>query len=458
MHRSPDVLVEGPLEGGWRGKPFGAAMVDLEAAGYCEEEYILAGEATRYRLIDPEYRYDGFWSVEPAGSAPFRTRLLVRRPVDMSRFNGTVLVGWNNVSYGFETLDGESDETLLGGFAFVGVSAQRVGLHGLPIGEPLGLVAWDAERYADLSIPNDDYCYDIFTQAAAVVGRDHVATPDILAGADVHKLVAWGRSQSAIRLASYYNAIQPLTRTFDGFLLEVYHGGGAMISSLSPGGVVPEIPEPFVPVVNLLPYGSHLLRTDVAAPVLVVNSETEATPYAKVRQDDTATYRLWEVAGAAHVGAAARARSVARQQWEFGGSVPEPWVIPDDPNTLSMDPVYDAALHHLQRWITEGTPPPSLPRIEVDGSPPAIVRDEHGNAVGGIRLPDLEVPTATHLGASEPGETPNLFGRSIPFAREVYHRLYPDEENRRRHFAAAVRQAEAAGFILPRDAERLLGP
>jgi Alpha/beta hydrolase domain len=177
----------------------------------------------------------------------------------------------------------------------------------------------------------------------------------------------------------------------------------------------------------------------------------------RVRQDDTATYRLWEVAGAAHIGAAARVRSVARQEREFGGSVPEPWVIPDDPNALSMDPVYDAALHHLQRWITEGTPPPSLPRMEVSGSPRTIVRDELGNAVGGVRLPELEVPTATHLGASEPGHTPNLFGRSIPFDPEVSARLYPDEDSHRRQFDAAVRQAEAAGFILPRDAAKLLG-
>jgi hypothetical protein len=433
-------------------------MVDLGAAGYCEEEYVLSGEATRYRLVDEEYRYDGYWLVEPAGVAPFRTRLLVRRPVDISRFNGTVLVGWNNVSYGFETLDGENDETLLEGFAFVGVSAQRVGVHGLPFGKPLGLVSWDAERYGDLFIPDDDYCYDVFTKAALVVGVDRPRSPDLLAGADVRGVVAWGRSQSAIRLASYYNAIQPLTHTFDGFLLEVYHGGGAMVSSLSPGGDVPEIPEPMLPVVNLLPYGSHLLRTDMPAPAFVVNSETEAIPGAKVRQDDTATYRLWEVAGAAHISVAARLRSVARQQWEFGGTVPEPWVIPDDPNTLSMDPVYDAALHHLQRWISQGTPPPSLPCIEVVGSPPAIVRDEYGNAVGGIRLPHLEVPMATHLGASEPGETPNLFGRSIPFTPEECERLYPNNDSYRLRFAAAVREAQAAGFILPRDAEKLLGP
>ena len=47
----------------------------------------------------------------------------------------------------------------------MGVTAQRVGVHG--VGEyPMGLVTWDPDRYASLSIPSDDYSYDIFTQAA----------------------------------------------------------------------------------------------------------------------------------------------------------------------------------------------------------------------------------------------------------------------------------------------------
>lgn len=452
----PGAALVGPHTGGAHGRPFGAALVDLAGAGYVEEEYVLEGTATRYRLVDREYGFDGRWSVEPAGTAPFRTRMLVRRPGDPARFNGTVLVGWNNVSSGYEGLGGESRELLEGGYAFVGVSAQRVGVHGLPMGPPRGLVAWDPGRYGDLSVPDDDYCYDIFTQAARAAGPQRPQDPDPLGGLDVRRVLAWGRSQSAIRLATYYNALQPITRTFDGFLLEVYHGGGAMVSSLSPGGPVPEIPEAMVRVVNLLPYGSHLLRDDLGAPVLVANSETEALPGAKVRQDDTAVYRLWEVAGAAHVGAEARVRSEARQRFEFGGAVPEPWVIPEHPNALSMDPVYDAALHHLNNWVSGGSPPPSFPVIRVAGSPPSIERDEHGNTLGGIRLPDVVVPTAAHVGASDPGVTPNLFGHSYPFPPELLDRLYPEPAVYQQRFSRAVQEAVAAGFILPSDAEVML--
>ena len=62
------------------------------------------------------------------------------------------------------------------GFAVVGVSAQRVGVEG-PTAElaALGMVSPslkgdDPERYGDLQHPGDDFSYDIFTQAARLLG------------------------------------------------------------------------------------------------------------------------------------------------------------------------------------------------------------------------------------------------------------------------------------------------
>ena len=71
-------------------------------------------------------------------------------------------------------LDGytvDSAEILHGGYAYVAVTAQRAGVHGM--GEhPIGLVQWDPERYRTLSIPSDDYSFDIFTQAARTVSAE----------------------------------------------------------------------------------------------------------------------------------------------------------------------------------------------------------------------------------------------------------------------------------------------
>ena len=110
--------------------------------------------------------------------------MLVYRPVDPDRFNGTVVLHWNNVSAGYELFSGDTPELLEGGYAFAGVTTQRVGVHGLPAA-PQGLQAWDPERYGSLSIASDDDSFDIFTQAARAVGPDRDRTTDPLGGLDV---------------------------------------------------------------------------------------------------------------------------------------------------------------------------------------------------------------------------------------------------------------------------------
>ena len=121
------MRISGPISGGSHGWPFAAPLLDLDAYGYRLDEYFLEGEATRYEpAAGGELGRDGRWQVEPAGTAPYRTRLLVLRPDDPARFNGTVLVNWNNVSAGYENLGGgDSPEVLEDGYAFVAVSAQR---------------------------------------------------------------------------------------------------------------------------------------------------------------------------------------------------------------------------------------------------------------------------------------------------------------------------------------------
>ena len=162
--------VSGPVTGGSKGWPFGGPVVDLAALGYRQEEYFLEGEAARYGPVPgTELGWDGRWQVEPVETAPYKTRMVVVRPEDPADFNGTVLVLWNNVSAGYENFGaGDSPELFEEGYAYVAVSAQRVGVHGRAE-DPQGLRAWDPERYGSLSIPSDDYSFDIFTQAADLV-------------------------------------------------------------------------------------------------------------------------------------------------------------------------------------------------------------------------------------------------------------------------------------------------
>src|SRR4029077_1761931 len=105
---------------------------DLSKLGYQASEYFLAGTATSYQLATPASS-DGRWNAKAAASSPYKTRIVVIRPSDPAKFNGTVLVEWFNVTGGQDT---PADwmvahrEMIRKGYAYVGVTAQRIGVEG----------------------------------------------------------------------------------------------------------------------------------------------------------------------------------------------------------------------------------------------------------------------------------------------------------------------------------------
>ena len=92
----------------------------------------------------------------PGAERRFRTRFVVRRPVDPDRFSGTVVVEWHNVSAG---IDASPDWGFLHrhlaaqGHAWVGVSAQKVGIDGGGFVEGMHLKILAPERYGELEHP-----------------------------------------------------------------------------------------------------------------------------------------------------------------------------------------------------------------------------------------------------------------------------------------------------------------
>ena len=84
------------------GSPFlGLGVFDLKALGYVVEEYFVSGTAASYKLKG-EATADGAWAAEAAGTAPYATRIVVVRPTDPKKFNGTVAVEWLNVTGGLD--------------------------------------------------------------------------------------------------------------------------------------------------------------------------------------------------------------------------------------------------------------------------------------------------------------------------------------------------------------------
>jgi hypothetical protein len=246
------------------------------------------------------------------------------------------------------------------------------------------------------------------------------------------------------------NAIHPLARVFDGFNLNIYFGSG---TALEVGDAVVNLNAPALARTTATAMrGRNPLRDDTGTPVFVVNSELEAMACLPVRQPDTDTFRYWEVAGTSHVSAQVQGPRARKFEREFGQALP----VTEGMNRIPLLPIYDAAIHHLNAWVNGDGAPPVQPRIEFDADG-EVVRDEHGIAVGGIRLPAADVPVATNSAIPlGPGIYPLLQGSSHAFDADVVRSLYADEATYVAKVTESARAAEKAGVVLPRDVEPLI--
>lgn len=171
----PSPTVTGPIasEGSTakaRNYPFYSTPMNLETVGYVEEEYFISGTATRYAVTATP------GSARPIGAMPYRTRILVRRPVSSAKFSGVVVVDWQNVSGGND-VDSEwayaGEFFVRSGWIWVGASVQRVGVDGFDLPNPFAgrdLKQWSPTRYGSLDVTNggtvtdDSQSYDIYPQ------------------------------------------------------------------------------------------------------------------------------------------------------------------------------------------------------------------------------------------------------------------------------------------------------
>jgi hypothetical protein len=443
----PRPTVEGPLPGTAPGDPtspdiedtypFFSTYVDLEGNGYVEEEFLVSGSADAYSTTGELVGED----------VPYETRMVVRRPVHQRDFNGTVLVEWQNVSAGYD-LDAlwQPEHVMRSGYAWVGVSAQRVGVDQLR--------EWSPARYGTLDVTGggrfnaDEMSYDIFAQAAKALttprrghhpsgsaGADADATSATGGGRDggggrdevrpmgrlrVDTVIGTGASQSAGRMTIYYNSVLPQVEpVFDGY--------GFIVGNAP----TREGPEPIFHVLS---------ETDVRSPVWP--------------RQDSDVYRRWEVAGSAHSGWTGQEYRMPISERDLGA--PPSYECESPPfSRVPLAHVVSAAYDHLVRWVEEGEAPPTAEPLEfnADGTK---ARDEHGLALGGIRLSQVEVPTALNTGDNA-GETfCRLFGTHVPFDEAKLDQLYPDHGRYVSAVARVDHRNVRAGYIVQADAWRNL--
>lgn len=449
---APLVARQGPvadlsqLLSGGNGVFIGSAAPATLPSGWIEEERVAAGRAVSYHSTTGDLPADGRFDLATGADADFRTRVLVRHPADPTRFNGTVVVEWLNVSAGLDAAPDYqflADELLRGGYAWAGVSAQYIGVEGGPVAVTApgaesiagkGLRHLDAARYGALHHPGDAFAYDIYTQVARAVRAG-----DGLDGLVPERVLAVGESQSAFMLTTYANGVQPLTHAFDGFLI---HSRGAAAAPLGDPASGIDVATTFVGTTPIV------IRDDLDVPVFVFETETDVISllgYVKARQPNSDRFRAWEVAGTAHadrsqVGALA-------DTFDCGGP------INDGPQRF----VVRAALRTLDRWVRGDGAPPVAPPLDADAAG-AVHRDEDGIVEGGVRTPLVDVPTAVLSGVPHQSDKVIclLLGSTTPLPTDRLVRRYGSRAAYLDAFTRATDAAIAGGFVLPEDRAAVL--
>jgi hypothetical protein len=364
-----------------------------------------------------------------AAGAPYKTRIVVRKPASTAGFSGLVLTEAMHPSGSAHMFEFTSNYLMASGHAAVEVVTGGLNL----------LTDHNKARYADISVAGNQVS-EILAQVGALLKEGGANSP--LSGQPVRKTVMGGTSATSAILVRYLPA-HMVYRTPG--MRQIYDG--------------------------YLPHSNGTTMPSVDVPLIQIPTMTEVrTGTATARQDGDAPgdqYRLYEFAGMAHVDS----RDSVRLH-------PDPCV---NPVTLFPLQAYvSVGLDHLFKWVDAGVTPPRAPRVLVDrntsndGSLMAL--DAHGNPIGGIRNPYVDVPTAKN-GVPNQGATPvianasayvaaggqaaanqmcGLAGYQIAMSKDTLRTLYDNKANYTRLVQAKVDEMEAAGWSLPVYRELIL--
>jgi hypothetical protein len=445
-------------------------VADLPQA-YVEEEFFASGASSLYNYAnDPPLGPNDITVL--VGPVPYKTRLIVRRPADPAKFNGTVVIEWWNTTAGFDTApawDASAEYFARAGMVYVGVTNANQGLAYLKGGcSLLGVLPPTCgTRYSTLDIPFDAQAYEMMSQIANLLKSDDPQNP-IPADYPVERLYHTGQSQQGGSVITYASAFH--FDVNDGYFIQQAATG----RRLNNGPVCGEPGSaPFPGCTPLLEYPDNLVRTDLPVPVYHAISETDIEIlFGTVgRQDDTPTFRYYEVAGAGHLTVHEGVELIPA-----GLVGPDPVLLEElcqfPINSTADGPVFmsyvlNALWHRMEMQVRWAVQPPAGRVMDLIAED-LVARDEVGNGLGGVRLPMLEVPIETYTPGNQ-GD-PNLppFLQNIgnlacflassitPIDPATLRELYP---NRGAYVSQVVRAANdlrRQGFLLPKDRNQIV--
>lgn len=406
----PLPAVTGPVRG--PGMPYASVQSlppghDLAHYDYEELEYFVTGTA--------------------AGE-PYKTRFVIRKPRDDSRFSGLVMAEAMHPSGSAHMFEYTSEYSMSSGHIIVDILT--TGLQ--------NLTAFNEARYGDFSMTGAQ-TNEILAQVGALL-REGDSSP--LAGLEIRKMVLAGTSATSAILVQFLPAHDILLRpsmqpVFDGYMPEA---NGSTIQQVN-------------------------------APLIQIPTMTEVrNANVTTRQDSDEAgnqFRLYEFAGMGHVDS----RDSVRTK-------PDPCA-----NPVSHFPVqaYVAvALNHLLNWVDRGVVPPRANRVltdrNVDNDGSLMALDANGNPIGGVRNPYVDVPMASYhvpnAGAAALPPNPSAYmaanglaganqicglgAYQVVFSKEKMRELYGNKAEYVRQVEARLDELEAAGWSLPVYHEMIL--
>jgi hypothetical protein len=460
-----------PVDQGAIFSPGVRLVSDLDES-YVEEEYFISGSVDVFEYDDPPQLHQLLLRNDTA--TDYTTRIIIRRPANKSDFDGNVVVEWWNSTAQFDTApawDASAEFFAREGWIYVGVSNADEAVNFLKGGCPaFGAPPSCGSRYTALSLPEDGIAYEMVSQIVNLLRGKSKQNP--LQGNKVTSVFHVGQSQQAGSVNTYATEFHQDTLD-SGYFIQAGGGGARTLSSGSPNFGFGD------------PRG--LPPTQLSVPVIRSQTETEVAIFGVVfnRQSDTENFRYYEIAGATHL-------TVHKDVQVLPAGALFPGSPPIDLENLCLNPmntlvdgpvfgkyVYNAMWKNLERQAEDGKPMPAGDLIEYDFLTFQIVRDADQNAVGGIRVPDMNVPIGSYFdptnvakpacafpgGPFPPNCNPiggfgdlacRLAGSTAPFDQTTLDARYPSHQSYVDDVDEDADRLKAEGFLLNRDAKEIV--